>query len=262
MIYRVTFTHGPDYEFVLASVKSIARLRAWNEIAAIFLFVDPARPFSQEQYESLKPYKCHIFPTPIVTGVFTGVSFNWSWEGFFVQLLAYRWMSMTAIIGENDYVMRADSDTVFTSSRFLTYTKFGGHYLGKGNDRTFDTPKGPFRPTEGPCTLMKGDTFHYLTCLPAFKLATLRNEWPGLPLVDDVIFSWLASQQASAHPSHPPITYFESKEWYTGTTVEEFTTYLGDGQLPGPGFLFHWLGHLKHPVKPILGSVNWLPEPA
>jgi len=257
MIYRVTFTHGPDYEFVLASVTSMARLRAWSAVGAIFLFVDPSRPFTPEQCESLRKFKCHICPTPLMTGVFTGPTFNWSWEGIYIQLLAYRWMSMLTGISDNDYVMRADSDTVFTSSRFFTYTQFGGHYLGKGNDRTFDTPQGAFRPTEGPCVLMKGGTFHYLANLTGLSLATLRAEWPGLPLVDDVFFSWCAFQQNS----HPPITYFDSSEWYTGTSVEEFQVYLNNGQLPGPGFLFHWLGHLKHPVKPMLASVNWLPEP-
>lgn len=260
MIYRVTFTHAPDYEFVLASVKSMARLRAWNEIGGIFLFVDPARPFTQEQINTLRPYKCLIYPTPILTGVFTGVTFNWSWEGIFVQLLAYKWMSLQLSLNVHDYVMRADSDTVFTSSRFAKYASYGLHYLGKGNEQTFSTPNGPFRPTEGPCNMMEARFFLYLTEIAGSHMQMFRDTWPGLPLVDDVFFSWVAGRRPT-EPRCPSISYFENNEWYTGTTLEEFQTYLGNGQLPGGGFLFHWLGHLKQPVKPLLDSVNWLPEP-
>jgi len=259
MIYRITFTHAPDYEFVLASVKSMARLHAWNQIGGIFLFVDPTRSFTKEQFHALSSYKCIFHPTPLMTGPFTGVTFNWSWEGIYDQILAYKWVTMGVNLQPTDYVMRADSDTVFTSSRFLTHTNYGDTYIGKGNEQTWQLANGPFRPTEGPCNLMSADTLRKIAGLEANDLRTLHENWPGLPLVDDVFYSYYVSQAWKSPPEPNPIRYYDS-EWYTGTTVEEFHTYLANGQHPGSGFMFHWLGHFKRPVLPLLSEVNWLPE--
>jgi hypothetical protein len=210
-------THEGDFELFLASLLSLERLNA-RQIGRVYVLEDSGKPLSPVSKETLSQ-RCGIQPR------FIRSRFPLALRGPALvasEMLAFAQISATA--GENEYIAKVDSDTLFISDQSF------GEVLASNADilGAKVTIWEPFSYVQGGCYFLRCGMIPQMFSVPlwpvfrlvakaTWKLTTsqvpedgaiheLVNRCHGKPLfLDDLFFPWygdhrsLSSKGSVAH---------------------------------------------------------------